>query len=365
MKTLRIFLIFLALCLSMESMVGADNRGVINPGECRIETLTYPGQIDIYTFTGEQGKYAIIKMSNESSVNPSITIKGPDGQVKYSAYCSAYTWYQLISDFQISQTGPYTIEATSCSGTAGDYSLSILIVPGAAEGGYICSGETKIGSLECLSDLHAYYFNGKAGQGLSISESVLSDNMRYAPEIYLCDPDGNVEINTNVPPIVDHQLLQSGTYTIVTTYNFISFNYPYEAGDYRLSVALAPAVDTDGDGLEDICDNCPDDFNPGQENCDGDALGNVCDPDPCITTTSSMTTVSSTTTTASGSTTSVVSSTTTTGPTTTTSRNNIIKCIIEIIFPDDQDTIELLRYYRDNVLSKTPEGRVSNRYYLS
>ncbi len=37
--------------------------------------------------------------------------------------------------------------------------------------------------------------------------------------------------------------------------------------------------DFDGDGWADACDNCPDDSNSGQENCDGDDWGDVCDDD--------------------------------------------------------------------------------------
>ena len=37
--------------------------------------------------------------------------------------------------------------------------------------------------------------------------------------------------------------------------------------------------DADGDGVTDSADNCPSTFNPGQENADGDTLGDVCDPD--------------------------------------------------------------------------------------
>lgn len=37
--------------------------------------------------------------------------------------------------------------------------------------------------------------------------------------------------------------------------------------------------DSDGDGVGDPSDNCPSVPNPGQENLDGDALGNACDPD--------------------------------------------------------------------------------------
>lgn len=35
----------------------------------------------------------------------------------------------------------------------------------------------------------------------------------------------------------------------------------------------------DGDGVADLCDNCPNDANPGQEDLDGDGLGDVCDDD--------------------------------------------------------------------------------------
>jgi hypothetical protein len=46
------------------------------------------------------------------------------------------------------------------------------------------------------------------------------------------------------------------------------------------SVLTVPAVvDSDGDGVPDITDNCPADINPEQDNNDNDAFGDVCDPD--------------------------------------------------------------------------------------
>ncbi|HLA39195.1 MAG TPA: thrombospondin type 3 repeat-containing protein, partial [Candidatus Glassbacteria bacterium] len=44
-------------------------------------------------------------------------------------------------------------------------------------------------------------------------------------------------------------------------------------------VAVVGSTDTDGDGVPDASDNCPNDANTDQLNTDGDAAGNVCDTD--------------------------------------------------------------------------------------
>ena len=41
-----------------------------------------------------------------------------------------------------------------------------------------------------------------------------------------------------------------------------------------------PPVDTDGDGVLDVSDNCPNVSNSGQLNTDGDGQGDACDPTP-------------------------------------------------------------------------------------
>jgi hypothetical protein len=41
-------------------------------------------------------------------------------------------------------------------------------------------------------------------------------------------------------------------------------------------------VDSDGDGTVDGTDNCPANYNPDQADCDGDTLGNPCDPQNAI-----------------------------------------------------------------------------------
>ncbi|UCG32108.1 MAG: thrombospondin type 3 repeat-containing protein, partial [Phycisphaerales bacterium] len=43
----------------------------------------------------------------------------------------------------------------------------------------------------------------------------------------------------------------------------------------------APDTDSDGDGLVYCLDNCPNDLNPLQEDADGNAIGDACEPAGC------------------------------------------------------------------------------------
>jgi len=58
------------------------------------------------------------------------------------------------------------------------------------------------------------------------------------------------------------------------------FDFDTGYGLIQADLALASLdSDTDGDGIPDSSDNCPNDANPLQENNDGDSQGDVCDPD--------------------------------------------------------------------------------------
>jgi hypothetical protein len=213
----------------------------------------------------------------------------------------------------------------------------------------------------------------------------------------------------------------------------------YDHGGW--DVICGPETDTDGDGVIDIADNCPDVYNPDQEDLNGTGIGDTCETTTTTPTTVPPTTTGPTTTTTTSiiiTTTIYITSTTSTSiladcavyvsvsppeggttnpppgsyflqgcttrcltftaipnpgysfshwkegveistenprnicgwgeavfgkiPTTTTTTSK--PCAAETIYGENSEQTELLRKYRDTVLSKTPEGQeVIKTYY--
>lgn len=71
----------------------------------------------------------------------------------------------------------------------------------------------------------------------------------------------------------------TGSHTLkpVTPVPFGAFVYGFAQTDSYGYPAGMLVADGDGDGIQDAADNCPVKHNPGQENRDGDAFGDVCD----------------------------------------------------------------------------------------
>lgn len=64
---------------------------------------------------------------------------------------------------------------------------------------------------------------------------------------------------------------------------FDSVNFETKLGPFYLwGIEAVTDTDRDGDGVFDSEDNCPDDYNPDQEDLDEDGLGDICDPEPAV-----------------------------------------------------------------------------------
>ena len=78
------------------------------------------------------------------------------------------------------------------------------------------------------------------------------------------------------------EVIQDGD---IESNEFIQFDITNVSGGDNASAGTFPSHtftindddDTDGDGVPDVVDNCPDNYNPDQTDVDNDGIGNVCD----------------------------------------------------------------------------------------
>jgi hypothetical protein len=113
---------------------------------------------------------------------------------------------------------------------------------------------------------------------------------------------GNETIDWSATHGVDAVLIKSGTHTLVYVYDPESFgdtavsgpqgydishvDFCYDEGDPTpptCAQAHAGSPDTDGDGIVDACDNCPNNANADQADADSDGMGDACEPAPPVT----------------------------------------------------------------------------------
>jgi hypothetical protein len=116
---------------------------------------------------------------------------------------------------------------------------------------------------------------------------------------------GNETFDWSANHSVDAVLVKSATGTLVYTYDPESFadaavsgpdgydishvSFCYDDGDTppppppTCAQAHAGSPDSDGDGIVDACDNCPDNANADQADADNDGMGDACEPVPPLT----------------------------------------------------------------------------------
>jgi hypothetical protein len=129
----------------------------------------------------------------------------------------------------------------------------------------------------------------------------IPDNKSYSNNdltVVISNVTGNHSFDWSSSHSIDAVLVKASTQTLVYTYDPESFgdtnvagidghdlshvSFCYDEGDApRPSCAdlHANSPDTDGDGIVDACDNCPNNANSDQADTDQDGMGDACEPE--------------------------------------------------------------------------------------
>ena len=129
-----------------------------------------------------------------------------------------------------------------------------------------------------LSDRGPTTITVVANEAPTVTVSGVTDGATYStaptPTCDVTDrEDGTV---SGVPPLTSGP--EGGVYTVTCSYTDSGGKTGSQAVTYTLE-GPDPALDTDGDGVPDLTDNCPNVANADQADLDGDGIGDACDDD--------------------------------------------------------------------------------------
>jgi predicted RNase H-like HicB family nuclease len=206
-----------------------------------------PSDTDMFQFTGNAGDRVVITARSVAAGLYPVIYLYPPGGGESEANTPGSSLYKRL-DHQLLQSGTYTILIQDLEqDTTGNYWISLAKIPGPTtsptdpDGGTILPAQTLPGDLNLPSDTDMFQFTGNAGERVVITARGAVAGLY--PVIYLYPPDGG-ESEANTPGSslykrLDHQLLQSGTYTIL-----IQDLEQDTTGNYWISLAKIPGPTT-------------------------------------------------------------------------------------------------------------------------
>jgi hypothetical protein len=141
-------------------------------------------------------------------------------------------------------------------------------------------GHLYISGSDALNDLHGLQNITTVNGDMYLTENDLLTSLNELYQVHSAGGSLLITFNTNLSmdtalDLEDQLRLNGFTGTAVIHDNL---------GEPPVTTTTTVIGDTDGDGILDDVDNCPFNYNPDQEDADGDGIGDVCEASAIPTT---------------------------------------------------------------------------------
>jgi len=222
--------------------VSDTDGGAIASGSIKTGTISGPGDLDAFTFSGTVGDHVLLAdLTTGGSLNTNVSLYPPGGGPSITVTSADRV------DATLTSTGTWTIVLEDYTDTApGSYSLSLMDLSSTLtsgsdpDGGAIASNQTLSGTTSVVGDFDAYTFGGTIGNRI-VMTAISTGGPSYAPVIYLYPPGGATYVAASSSGRLDYPLAASGTYTAV-----VQDQYLVDAGTYNVSLMNLTAGPTTG-----------------------------------------------------------------------------------------------------------------------
>lgn len=234
----------LSLIINEEPLFGSTGRIVAGQG---IQSELLENARQSWTFEGTAGQtVSIILSPNTDQMDMILELFGPEGQRLLSLDEGFSGDAEVIAGYVLPVTGEYTLRVRSFAGNGGTYSLSL------DEGGentlnYFDAGDLSDGNVasELLraNEAHAWFFEGRVGEEISIEITPLSEELDV--DVWLLDPNVTKlaaadDFAAGEPESIHSVLTQDGQYIVLVR------DFYGQPGGYEISftamLANAPTI---------------------------------------------------------------------------------------------------------------------------
>jgi hypothetical protein len=209
------------------------------------------GDLDMWGFTAKTGDNLVLRMG-ATGFAPWIRLYDPNGVLAGEAKSGSSFTRDVVFTGIATNAGSYTVVTSgTVSGDNGDYTLSLVDVPGEIivspgdDGGVLTNGAAQF-ATNSVGDLDLWSFEAKAGEDLMLRMGTTN----FAPWIRLYDPNGALAGEAKSGSSFTRDVVIAGTATNAGTYTVVtSSTVAGDSGGYGLYLALAgePFVTSDGD----------------------------------------------------------------------------------------------------------------------